>query len=145
MIAKVSSTSAMASVPCRRKAPPFLLLLGVVAAVCGASWAFARRPSLLRPSPSSRGNSLTPQQLTGRLKAAETSNHLLFLVEQYENVLNEYHVRAALTRLAQSNETTTLSDSGDGRRFLANPPKGNHWKSPNSMDVLNCFSGNKHV
>lgn len=113
----------MASVPCVRRSPPLLRLVGVVTTLCGASWAFARRPSLLRPSSrgnaGNAGNALTPQQLTGRLKAAETSNHLLFLVEQYENVLNEYHVRAALTRLAQSNETTTLSGDPGFRKLLS--------------------------
>eukprot|EP00913_Durusdinium_trenchii_P001408 g1303.t1 len=61
---------------------------------------------------------ITPQQLTGRLKAAETSNHVLFMVEQYENVLNEYHVRAALTRLAQSNGTAALSEDPGFRKLL---------------------------
>ena len=49
-----------------------------------------------------------------------------------------YHVRAALTRLAQSNETTTLSASGDAGTLanLIQFATGNQWNSRNEMDVL---------
>eukprot|EP00438_Fugacium_kawagutii_P035367 Skav222152 [mRNA] locus=scaffold2756:36397:45043:- [translate_table: standard] len=77
------------------------------------------RSQAARGERSATRSGLTPQQLTGRLKTAETSNHLLFLVEQYDSVLNEYHVRAALTRLAQSNRTTELSEIPAFQKLLS--------------------------
>lgn len=99
----------------RRSHRPLVVFSTVMTVVSGA-WAFALRS---RPSAKNGGPTLTPQQLTGRLRTAETSNHVLFMVEQYENNLNEYHVRAALTRLAQSNGTAALSEDPGFRKLLS--------------------------
>ena len=61
-----------------------------------AAEAFALRS---RPSAKNGGPTLTPQQLTGRLRTAETSNHVLFMVTWWQWPLEVVRVAVKARRL----------------------------------------------
>jgi len=83
-------------------------VFAILAAAAWKTYAFALR------DPQRRRGGISPRQLTGRIRTAESPNHLLFLVEEHEAALNEQHLSAAFAWLGRG--------ANDSRDSLGSDP-----------------------